>query len=100
MINSTSSAVIKKWSVLFSEYGSPYLFRSDSGPSYIIPFLIRNKNRTKDKLTLSTVQWISNIDAESIHEPDQKAILQAKLIFTWRITPISFHIQSGRNSVQ
>ena len=32
--NSTTSAVIKELSMIFSEYGRPYLFRSDNGPCY------------------------------------------------------------------
>ena len=32
--NSTSSAIIKELDSIFSEYGNPYLFRSDNGPCY------------------------------------------------------------------
>ena len=32
--NSTTSAVIKELSMIFSEYDRPYLFRSDNGPCY------------------------------------------------------------------
>ena len=32
--NSTTGALIKKLGIVFSEYGRPYLFRSDNGPHY------------------------------------------------------------------
>ena len=32
--NSTSSAIIKEYDSIFSEYGKPYLFHSDNGPCY------------------------------------------------------------------
>ena len=32
--NSTSSTIIKELDLIFSEYGRPYLFRSDNGPCY------------------------------------------------------------------
>ena len=72
--NSTSSAVIKELGMIFSEFGKPQVFRSDSGPCYSsqeFRFLMQN--------------WLIEHRTSSPHYPQSN---------DYRYTPISSEIPS------
>ena len=101
--NSTSSAIIKELDSIFSEYGKPYLFRSDNGPCYTsAEFKIFLDEWNIEHRTSSPHCPQSNGLAESMVKVSKhlidKATLQGltwnRLLLDYRCTPISSSIPS------
>ena len=99
--NSTSSAIIKELDSIFSEYGKPYLFRSDNGPCYTsAEFKIFLDEWKIEHRTSSPHYPQSNGLAESMVKVSKhlidKATLQGLtwncLLLDYRCTPISSSI--------
>ena len=101
--NSTSSAVIKELELIFSEFGRPFIFRSDNGPCYLSEeFKLFMQNWEIEHRTSSPHYPQSNGLAESMVKVSknliEKAVLQDlpwnRLILDYRCTPISSEILS------
>ena len=99
--NSTSSAIIKELDLIFSEYGRPYLFRSDNGPCYTSEeFKTFLEDWKIEHRTSSPHYPQSNGLAESMVKVSKnlidKATLQGlawnRLLLDYRCTPISNNI--------
>ena len=101
--NSTSSAVIKELELIFSEFGRPFIFRSDNGPCYSSEeFKFFMQNWLIEHRTSSPHYPQSNGLAESMVKVSknliEKALLQDlpwnRSILDYRCTPISSDIPS------
>ena len=99
----TSSAVIKELGVIFSEFGKPFIFRSDNGLCYLseeFKFFMQN-SQIKHRTSLPHYPQ-SNGLAESMVKVSknliEKHILQdlpwKQLLLDYRCTPISSEIPS------
>ena len=101
--NSTSSAIIKELELIFSEFGRPFIFRSDNGPCYSSEeFKFFMQNWLIEHRTSSPHYPQSNGLAESMVKVSknliEKALLQDlpwnRLILDYRCTPVSSEIPS------
>ena len=101
--NSTSSAVIRELELIFSEFGRPFIFRSDNGPCYSSEeFKFFMQNWLIEHRTSSPHYPQSNGLAESMVKVSknliEKALLQElpwnRLILDYRCTPVSSEIPS------
>ena len=101
--NSTSSVVIKELELIFSEFGRPFIFRSDNGPCYSSEeFKFFMQNWLIEHRTSSPHYPQSNGLAESMVKVSknliEKALLQDlpwnRLILDYRCTPVSSEIPS------
>ena len=101
--NSTSSAVIKELGLIFSEFGTPFILRSDNGPCYTSSeFQFFLKEWEIQLITSSPYYHQSNGLAESMVKTSkaliEKAIQQHKpwfwLLNEHRVTPLSDTIPS------
>ena len=101
--NSTSSAVIKELGLIFSEFGSPLVFRSDNGPCYSSQeFKFFMQNWLVEHRTSSPHYPQSNGLAESMVKVSKNLIEKAlrqdlpwnRLLLDYRCTPISSEIPS------
>ena len=101
--NSTSSAVIKRLGMIFSEFGKPQVFRSDNGPCYLSQeFRFFMQNWSIEHTTSSPYYPQSNGLAESMIKVSKNlielAVLQDlpwnQLLLDYRCTPNSSEIPS------
>ena len=101
--NSTSSAVIKELGLIFSEFGKPFILRSDNGPCYTSSeFQFFLKEWEIQGITSSPYYHQSNGLAESMVKTSktliEKALQQHKpwfwLLNEHRVTPLSDTIPS------
>ena len=101
--NSTSSAVIRELELIFSEFGRPFIFRSDNGPCYSSEeFKFFMQNWLIEHRTSSPHYPQSNGLAESMVKVSknliEKALLQDlpwnRLILDYRCTLVSSEIPS------
>ena len=101
--NSTTGTVIKELGIVFSEYGRPYLFRSDNGPCYALLEFKFYMEEMKIEYRISCLQYpLSNGLAESMIKVSknliEKVVLQQKPWYFYleeqRSTPISSTIPS------
>ena len=101
--NSTSSAVIKELGLIFSEFGMPFILRSDNGPCYTSSeFQFFLKEWEIQGITPSPYYHQSNGLAESMVKTSKtliKKVLQQHKPWFWllnehRLTPLSDTIPS------
>ena len=102
--NSTSSAVIKELGLIFSEFGKPFILRSDNGPSYTSSEFQFFLKEWEIQLIMSSPYYHqSNGLAESMVKTSKalikKALQQHKpwfwLLNEHRVTPLSDTIPSS-----
>ena len=101
--NSTSNAVIKELGLIFTEFGKPFILRSDNGPCYVSQeFQFFMKDWNIKSITSSPYFHQSNGLTESIIKTSKNLIEKSlQLNKPWfyflqehRITPISENIPS------
>ena len=101
--NSTSNAVVKELGLIFTEFGTPFILRSDNGPCYISQeFQFFLKDHNVKSITSSPYYHQSNGLAESMVKTSKNLIEKSlQLNQPWfyllqehRLTPISDNIPS------